>query len=414
MKTLKIQRKDKKEKMVKSALGLSISAMIFCGNAFALDPIVPSNFDTTVWARATENPPQPNFPRNFGEIEVPCSFARLKFDDPIAQYGQFGASPLHVFFGNTYANANSTYTSLRSAGEGTCYGGPLNRTAYYVPAMMNGKGKVVLPDFIDVFYRGDATTVAFPRGLKMIFGYNAANPDTTPWDINNPRSAWSFSAPGGWLNAADSSGTYRFPTLATAVPGFPSWSWVMEDSVFPRYDIAGRLVSPTCWNGQLDSADHRSHMAYKVKDTSGNLVCPAGYPTVLPEVTVTVYYSHTGTSTDPQGSGMADVNAWYLSSDRFGGKNLPAGTNFYVGMIPAWDDNIMNDWVSNILNGIKFGALGKIGNGLILEKPPTSKMFPPNAAINPPYFMYSIKSFAGSRGWPGPEALNNLADPPAY
>src|SRR4051812_12920117 len=79
--------------------------------AFAQElPKVASNFDTTAWARPTENPPQMNVGKVFGELPVPCTFSHLRHDDPIRFPGQVGKSPLHVFFGNNRTDANSTYS----------------------------------------------------------------------------------------------------------------------------------------------------------------------------------------------------------------------------------------------------------------------------------------------------------------
>jgi hypothetical protein len=43
---------------------------------------------------------------------------------------------------------------------------------------------------------------------------------------------------------------------------------------------------PDCWNGRdLDSPDHKSHLAYRVRG-----VCPAGYPVALPRLSFNVHY----------------------------------------------------------------------------------------------------------------------------
>lgn len=361
---------------------------------------IPSNFDSKVWARPTEFMPNVNFPNKFGQLMAPCSFSHLKYDDPIQKPGQASQAPLHVFFGNTTTNASSTYQSLRSNGDGTCFGGPLNRSAFYLPSMMNGAGQVVLPDFLDVLYNGDATTRAFPRGLRMVFGFNEAKP-TEYWHIDDAKYFWGFGANGENMGAKASWGEIlRFQTLDSAK--YPAWAWKNSG-----YGISIRLISPSCWNGtSLDSADHRSHMAYKLKDSSGALVCPSTHPVNVPEVVLTAYYKFVG----QQATALADVKTWYLSSDRFGGRNYAPGTNIYAGMIPAWDDDIMQVWVTNILNGIKYGAMGKIGDGRILDKPATSKMYGPTSFK--PFFLWSLKT-TDHMGAPQGAANNNLIAAPA-
>lgn len=375
-----------------------IGASILFTSAFAQAQqlaSVASNFDVNVWARPAEFPVNKNYPKPYGEMPVPCSFSHLKYDDPIRKPGQAGTAPLHVFFGNTSTNASSTYQSLRSNGEGTCFGGPLNRSAMYIPALMNNSGQVVLPDFIDVFYTGDAKTVAFPRGLKMIFGFDEANPGV--WDVNNHVYSWSMHEPGGYFNSKDSNGLqYRFPYLQVDL--FPIFMWKNGG-----YRVLNRLVSPDCWDGvNLDSANHRSHLAYRV-----NNVCPSTHPVSIPKVTVTVAYSHI----NHQGSGTEwmdnreDARTWKFSSDRFGGKTFLNGQNTYVGFIPAWDDNIMSSIVTKVLNPLNYGSLGKLGDGRILEKPTTSKLYAPTSYK--PYFLWSLRttSFMGA---PQGTANNNL------
>ena len=67
------------------------------------------------------------------------------------------------------------------------------------------------------------------------------------------------------------------------------------------------------WNGKdLDSSDHKSHLAYHGKHG----VCPAGYPVPIPRVRVNVHYPTTGgpgvaLASGGQYSGHADFfNAW--------------------------------------------------------------------------------------------------------
>jgi hypothetical protein len=353
---------------------------------------VPSNFDVSIWARPTKNAPQPNIPRKFGEFPSACSISHIRFDDPIRMQGLFEQAPLHSFVGNTLTNANSTYASLRADGDGTCFGGPLNRSAIFFPTMMNAQGKAVLPDFVDVFYRGIASTKPFPRGLRMIFGYDPL--DGYAWSAKGPRYGFSFGEGGSWWPA--SSGLV-YKTLQPNL--VPQWGWDNK-----AYRTSARAVSPDCWDGRnLDSADHKSHLAYSSNvDDSVLGACPTSHPVKIPQVTVTAYWRHID---------RADVQGWYLSSDRFKGKTDSPGTNFYVGMIPAWDDDIMNAWVTKVLNTLYFGALGKLNDGRILELPPTSKTFFATKSVKNGYFLWSIETSNFPYGLPA--SYNNQVDPPA-
>ena len=62
-----------------------------------------------------------------GEVRLTCGTSHHAYDDPIVYPRQPGVSHLHTFFGNTLADADSTYESLRGSGDSTCAGGPLKR-----------------------------------------------------------------------------------------------------------------------------------------------------------------------------------------------------------------------------------------------------------------------------------------------
>ena len=125
-----------------------------------------------------------------------CRFSHTAPDDPIVYPGQPGASHLHQFYGNTSADAYSTYSSLRENGSSTCMS-PLNRSAYWMPALLNGAGYVVRPDYVAIYYKrrpasdpkcgglgtvvgAEGTCVPLPNGLRFIFGFNMLSPSDTP------------------------------------------------------------------------------------------------------------------------------------------------------------------------------------------------------------------------------------------
>ena len=47
-----------------------------------------------------------------------------------------------------------------------------------------------------------------------------------------------------------------------------------------------RIVFPDCSNGQLDSADHRAHMARSVLQSNGTRSCPDTHPILVPTLTL--------------------------------------------------------------------------------------------------------------------------------
>jgi Domain of unknown function (DUF1996) len=304
------------------------------GTSGSVAPIA-SNFDVNAYLKAGRVPPS-SAAEPTGNFRTICNFSHLGYNDPIVYPGQPGMSHLHMFFGNTATNANSTYASLRTSGDSTCQGGPINRTAYWAPAVINTAGKVVVPDYAIVYYKGFGTTASIsqikdmPAGLKMIAGYNMA-------------------APGGathfdWYCETTQNKQQTIPTCPTG----------------ERVGVTLRF--PNCWDGKnLDSADHRSHLAYTVNhDFSG--ICPSSHPVQLPQITESFWFPNDGNSAN-----------WYLSSDRMPGMTHANGTTFHADWFGAWDPTIQNTLITKCISGMLNCQDGEIGDGrqLVQAKPYT-------------------------------------------
>ena len=219
------------------------------------------------------------YSRGAGYFAVACGFSHRNQDDPIVFFRQPGRSHDHTFFGNTSTSANSTPASLRAAGETTCRLDE-DTAAYWAPTLFVG-GNAVWPRGAIAYYvrRTIEPVQAFPANLEMVAGSAAA------------RSAQStrvtFWTCGGRTISSE------IPTCA-------------------RSNLRLQVNFPNCWNGrQLDSADHRSHLAY-----SNDGVCPSSHPVEVPALTLVVYYGVAGgsqaeLSSGGDFSGHADfVNAW--------------------------------------------------------------------------------------------------------
>src|SRR4051794_28002277 len=141
------------------------------------------------WSRGAI--PKSAAPDVLGAFRFICTAGQVLADDPIVYPGQPGKSHLHQFYGNESADATSSYASLRTRGQSTCNNGPFaaNRSAYWMPAMLNASGEVVKPKFVAIYYkrrpasdpkcstssgdpRAEGNCVTIPNGLKFIFGYD--------------------------------------------------------------------------------------------------------------------------------------------------------------------------------------------------------------------------------------------------
>ncbi|MBB5869033.1 hypothetical protein F4553_002412 [Allocatelliglobosispora scoriae] len=199
------------------------------------------------------------------EFLADCPFTHRLPDDPIVFPGLPGASHSHDFFGNTSTNANSTVQTLAAAGS-NC-NPAVDLSSYWVPTLYVNN-VAVPPTGTTFYYLGEGinenllpTTQALPYGLRIVAGNAKA---TGPND--NTISRWSC------LHHNEVGSSHDFVTCPA-------------DSMLESY-----LDFPQCWNGTtLDSADHKSHMAYPV-----NGACPASHPVAVPKVRQVLRYPVTG------------------------------------------------------------------------------------------------------------------------
>ena len=318
-------------------------------------PKIPSNFDTAAllipaWGSGKVAPS--GKPDVVGAFRFSCRPSHLSYDDPIVYPGQPGASHLHQFFGNTLANGNSTYASLRTTGESTC-SNILNRSAYWMPAMMDGKGGVVIPDWMSVYYKRRPASdsecqrmakacVQLPRGLRFVFGYDMQDPGAVP--------AYAL-----WFNCdGPTAKSGHFKDIVEAAVGCPAGN-----------RLGATINAPECWNGKdLDSPDHRSHMAYaRYFPDSGLPRCPATHPYVVPTFTLSAWYT-VDDNLDRSGTWSEARPTWYLSSDRMPGmKPMRPGSTFHSDWFGAWDDDTLDTWTANCIDKLLDCTAGDLGNG---------------------------------------------------
>ncbi|MBK8272927.1 MAG: DUF1996 domain-containing protein [Sphingomonadales bacterium] len=314
---------------------------------------IPSNFDikselVPTWGSGAVPPSAA--PDVVGAFRFICSAGQISFDDPIVYPGQPGKSHLHQFFGNTSADASSTYVSLRSSGDSTCTS-RLNRSAYWMPAMMNGRGQVVRPDYVSIYYkrrpandpeckRQGTACVGIPRGLRFIFGF----------DMLNHKSRRTG---GGYFNCDGPTGIQsHYPSIVDAAKNCPIGN-----------KLGAVISAPECWNGKnLDSPNHRSHVSYGSYGEDGGYRCPPSHPFIIPTFTLGAWYSVDETL-DRSGKWNGAFDSWHLSSDNMPGMPMKPGTSFHSDWFGAWDDDVMKIWTDNCINKLLNCSGGDLGNG---------------------------------------------------
>ena len=255
--------------------------------------------------RPTTDKPLAN--NDVGAFRTSCAMSHMAFDDGIVFPGQPGKAHLHAFFGNTGSDAYSTAESLRTSGNSTCRGGIANRSSYWVPAVIDKSGTPIKPKSAQIYYKTGYNGIApkdvkvFPEGLRVIAG------DMKTSEPIQEHAFWSCEVYNGHPKS---------------IPDCPAGQKVIMQIFFPQ-----------CWNGvDLDSADHKSHMAYPA-----NGACPGSHPVAIPEISFNVYYDV------PAGTRSSE---WRLSSDMYD-QSKPGGYSAHGDWFEGWKRDVAEAFVKN-------------------------------------------------------------------
>jgi hypothetical protein len=245
-----------------------------------------------------------------GSIYAFCQFSHRANDDPIVFPGKSGAAHSHDFFGATNLNAFSTNDSIRH--EPTSCHRPKDTSAYWVPTMYVD-GQVVDAHSMTAVYGNDHQLLKniqpYPEGLRMIAGTSSGGSPMTP-----NRAEPIF----GWL--------CRFSEVV--VPATLTSAPTCSDTDLTKYNQREYLQLiirfPSCWDGvNLDSPDHKSHMAYAYQQHGATPEfpngmpansCPSTHPVQLPDLNFDIAYYTTGGPTARLSSGdMSTIHADFMN-----------------------------------------------------------------------------------------------------
>ncbi|MFD5627567.1 DUF1996 domain-containing protein [Streptomyces sp. NPDC127072] len=246
------------------------------------------------------------------EFLAECPYSHRLPDDPIVAPGLPGGSHMHSFFGSRVTNAHTTLPDLQGSAS-TC-SPAVDTSSYWVPTLYRDN-TAVEPTGTTFYYLGEGVrddiiqrTQPLPLGLRIVAGNAKATGTADPTSIAR-------------------------------------WSCLHHGEVNPSKDFvncpAGSMLEsymdfPQCWNGRdLDSADHKSHMAYPV-----NAACPASHPVPVPKLRQVLRYPVSGAT---------------------GGLRLASGPGYtmHADFFNAWPAAEMARRTTNCINAIvKCGADG--------------------------------------------------------
>lgn len=242
-------------------------------------------------------------------VRVYCPISHFSYDDPIVAPGSPDATHLHMFWGNTGTDADSTAQSLLDDPTSSCEGGTNNGSAYWMPAVFNAQGEVLLPESTITYYKSFGSGPSFaretirpiPNGLQMIANVHVRN--SGEWNIGHSR---------GHVRGID---VLRFNIL------FPQCVAV---------DASGDPVLSSPDTGGPDR--FTTHLAYGQGGQNSNH-CPSSHPYRIPQVIYNVRYA-------------LDADAKWTLSSHHGEPALHTNTTaeelvLHADYIAAWDEESM-------------------------------------------------------------------------
>lgn len=280
---------------------------------------------------------------------------KLAKDDPVVFFEKAGASHLHQVWGNELFDSRTTPAALAQSAETNCNATPysLNRSSYWMPALVHESGDVIKPDLVVVYYKRKmasssycnpsspkfiGTCVGIPNQIRFIFGWDATRPTATV------KGASWYCTTGDGKHYANLDDLFNSGCTVGA-------------------DIYANTMAPNCWDGKhLDSPDHRSHMAYMEADpATGAGRCPSTHPYLIPQEENKAQFHVTsdmvGTRSD--GSKYSRVR---LTSDGM----LPGakpGATLHADYMEAWITAGKNLWMDHCINRGLDCSGGDLGNG---------------------------------------------------
>ncbi|EAS31001.3 WSC domain-containing protein [Coccidioides immitis RS] len=217
-----------------------------------------------------------------------------------------------------------------------------DKSAYWTPSLYfihaNGEAELVKQvGGMLVYYlpRGE-NVEAFPRGFRMVAGDTYQRNFTLPVP-DPPKSTWSKDDKTQFALSQKALGFNCLNYNADAEPALMRHSFPERTLLDSQctHGVRMELVFPSCWNGKdLDSPDHRSHVAYPDLVDGGS--CPEGHERRL----VTLFYET-----------IWDTYAFKGKEGEFVVSNGdPTGYGYHGDFIEAWDGDVLERAIKQCTN----------------------------------------------------------------
>lgn len=308
-----------------------------------------------------------------GIIRINCDFAHSSYNDPIVFPGEEDRAHLHRFYGNTLVDHNTTMPSLYMTGESSCQGNTLNLSSYWLPALLAPKynqetGEPMLNEDGTTVWQVVPAVVGNDEEAHEIFYYSAGVDDL---------ESIQPVPPGLRIIAGDHS-TMPGEEQDTSIVRWHCQSWESDDSSNPVFSssipecvapdrLRMDIFFPSCWNGtDLDSSDHKSHMAYPVNDGGPEGThCPDTHP--IPVARPSYHYAF-GITPDVYEPETQSSRGWKLASDMYEiSTDTPGGLSLHGDWFNAWHPAVMEEMINNCIKQELDCHDGNLANGYRLS-----------------------------------------------
>ncbi|KAM5474847.1 hypothetical protein MferCBS49748_000254 [Microsporum ferrugineum] len=272
---------------------------------------------------------------------MPCQgrlgLARM---DPIVNPGELSPHA-HAIHGGKNFDFTITGDQLAESDCTSC-AVTQDKSVYWVPTLyfLHANGTAELAEQLGgtlVYYLLYGKDIkAFPRNFRMIAGDTGLR-DFPFEQPDPPKSSWTDKEK---TQSALGQKSIGFNCLNYAAPPeasmyrhtFPERSFI--DSTCAN-GLRLEIMFPSCWDGKnLDSKDHKSHVAYPSEINGGD--CPEGFGTRLP----TLFYE-TIWVTKP----FAGMDGKFVISN-----GDPTGAGYHADFIDGWDDGVLQEAVNTCTN----------------------------------------------------------------